>query len=201
MRCQHTRYDRHDIHIISNRETKRNNRTRVLSFFKTRLHSDNFWSRTACHSEYISAQMYYLCRLTRRFTCGTRFLEHKKSRTGGCRRILCFAFLTSSRVHSSNTSFDTAHSAFPFYSESIWNYAFLSILLPFMDCSVSCPSLFFFFEIIISFFHPNYEAGGFILDDLLDKPWSQVSEHLPSGTCLYFLSRIGLSLPTTRRFS
>ena len=31
---------------------------------------------------------------------------------------------------------------------------------------------------------------------LLDKPWSQVSTLLPPGTCLYFLSRIGFSIPT-----
>ena len=41
----------------------------------------------------------------------------------------------------------------------------------------------------------------FALSDLLDKPWSQVSSLLPPGTCLQFLSRIGFSIPTARRFS
>ena len=31
--------------------------------------------------------------------------------------------------------------------------------------------------------------------------WSQVSSHLPPGTCLQFISRIGLSIPTARRLS
>ena len=35
---------------------------------------------------------------------------------------------------------------------------------------------------------------------LLDKPWSQVSSLLPPGSCLRFLSRIGFSNPTARRF-
>ena len=35
---------------------------------------------------------------------------------------------------------------------------------------------------------------------LLDKPWSQVSSLLPPGPCLYFLSRMGFSNPTARRF-
>ena len=36
---------------------------------------------------------------------------------------------------------------------------------------------------------------------LLDKPWPQVSSILPPGSCLQFLSRIGFSNPTARRFS
>ena len=36
---------------------------------------------------------------------------------------------------------------------------------------------------------------------LLDKLWSQASSLLPPGTCLPFLSRVGLSIPTARRFS
>ena len=36
---------------------------------------------------------------------------------------------------------------------------------------------------------------------LLDKLWSQVSSLSPPGTCLHFLSRIGFSIPTARRFS
>ena len=35
---------------------------------------------------------------------------------------------------------------------------------------------------------------------LLDKPWSQVSSLLPPGSYLQFLSRIGFSNPTARRF-
>ena len=35
---------------------------------------------------------------------------------------------------------------------------------------------------------------------LLDKPWVQVSSLLPPGSCLQFLSRIGFSNPTARRF-
>ena len=35
---------------------------------------------------------------------------------------------------------------------------------------------------------------------LLDKPWSQGLSLLPPGSCLQFLSRIGFSSPTARRF-
>ena len=35
---------------------------------------------------------------------------------------------------------------------------------------------------------------------LPDKPWSQVLSPLPPGSCLQFLSRIGFSNPTARRF-
>ena len=35
---------------------------------------------------------------------------------------------------------------------------------------------------------------------LLDNPWSQVSSLLPPDSCLQFLSRIGFSNPTARRF-
>ena len=35
---------------------------------------------------------------------------------------------------------------------------------------------------------------------LLEKPWLQVSSLLPPGSCLQFLSRIGFSNPTARRF-
>ena len=35
--------------------------------------------------------------------------------------------------------------------------------------------------------------------NLLDKPWSQVSSLLPSGTYLHVLSRRGFSIPTARR--
>ena len=36
---------------------------------------------------------------------------------------------------------------------------------------------------------------------LLDKLWSQVSSLPPLGACLQFLSSIGFSIPTARRFS
>ena len=51
------------------------------------------------------------------------------------------------------------------------------------------------------FYFPALLVGGFALGSLLGKPWSQVSSLLPPGTFLYFLSRIGLSIPTARRFS
>ena len=35
---------------------------------------------------------------------------------------------------------------------------------------------------------------------LLGKPWSQVSSLSPPGSCLQYLSRIGFSSPTARRF-
>ena len=58
--------------------------------------------------------------------------------------------------------------------------------------------LFFLFQ---HFYFPAQVVGGFTLSDLLDKPWSQVSSLLPPGTRLQFLSRIGFSIPTARRFS
>ena len=39
-----------------------------------------------------------------------------------------------------------------------------------------------------------------LLSSFLDKPWSQVSSLLSPGSCLQFLSRIGFSNPTARRF-
>ena len=62
---------------------------------------------------------------------------------------------------------------------------------------------FFFFLFFFDghFYLPAQLVGGFTLSDLLDKPWSQVSSLLPPGTCLQFLSRIGFSIPTARRFS
>ena len=56
--------------------------------------------------------------------------------------------------------------------------------------------LFFFF-----FFHHDFYFSPPQLVDLLDKTWWQVSSLSPPGTCLQFWSRIGLSIPTARRFS
>ena len=64
---------------------------------------------------------------------------------------------------------------------------------------ISYVSFLFFFS--HHFFFPAQLVGGFTLSDLLDKPWSQVSSLLPPDTCLQFLSRIGFSIPTARRFS
>ena len=56
-----------------------------------------------------------------------------------------------------------------------------------------------FFSSLTFAFHPNsYLVPGKVF---LDKPWSQVSSLLPPGTRLYFLSRMGFSIPTARRFS
>ena len=52
-------------------------------------------------------------------------------------------------------------------------------------------------SLLLSSVTPRYFALSSLL---LGKPWSQVSSLLPPGTCLYFLSRIGLSIPTARRF-
>ena len=57
------------------------------------------------------------------------------------------------------------------------------------DAPPGRPVTFFFF------FFPHTFAF-----QLLDKPWSQVSSLLPPGFCLQFLSRIGSSNPTARRF-
>ena len=62
---------------------------------------------------------------------------------------------------------------------------------------VFCFFLFFYHH----FYFPAQLVGSFTLSDLLDKPWSQASSLLPPGTFLLFLSRIGFSIPTTRRFS
>ena len=61
--------------------------------------------------------------------------------------------------------------------------------------------MFFFFFFQHHFYFPALLVGGFTLNELLDKSWSQVSTFSPPGTCLYFLSRIGLSIATARRFS
>ena len=62
-------------------------------------------------------------------------------------------------------------------------------------------AVFFCFFFNHHFYFPAQLVGGFTLNDLLDKPWSQVSSNLPPGTCLQFLSRIGFSIATARRFS
>ena len=41
--------------------------------------------------------------------------------------------------------------------------------------------IFIFFN---HFYFPAFLVGGFTLNELLDKPWSQVSTLLPPGTCL-----------------
>ena len=64
-------------------------------------------------------------------------------------------------------------------------------------------TFFFFFFFNHHFYFPAQLliVGGFTISDLLDKRWSQVSSLLPPGTRLQFLSRIGFSIPTARRFS
>ena len=61
---------------------------------------------------------------------------------------------------------------------------------------------YFFFRSSLLLSSSTQLVGGFTLSDLslMDKLWSQVSS-LPPGTCLQFLSRIGFSIPTARRFS
>ena len=49
------------------------------------------------------------------------------------------------------------------------------------------------------FFFPSFFSHTFTFQ-LLNKPWSQVSSLLPPGSCLQFLSRIGFSSSTARRF-
>ena len=51
------------------------------------------------------------------------------------------------------------------------------------------------------FYFSTQLLRGFALSDISDKPWSRASSLLPPGTCLRFLSRIGFSIPTARRFS
>ena len=65
---------------------------------------------------------------------------------------------------------------------------------------VYCTMRPFFSLFVCKFYFPAQLIGGFSLSDLLDKPWSQVTSHLPPGTCLQFLSRIGFSIRTARRF-
>ena len=55
------------------------------------------------------------------------------------------------------------------------------------------------------YFEVSFQEGCFFFFNistfqLLDKPWSQVSSLLPPRSCLQFLSRIGFSNPTARRF-
>ena len=71
----------------------------------------------------------------------------------------------------------------------------------FVFFQVQGDSLFFFFFFFDHFYFPAQLVGDFTLSDLLGKPWSQVSSLLAPGTCLQFLSRIGFSIPTARRFS
>ena len=57
-------------------------------------------------------------------------------------------------------------------------------------------------SLVLTFtFQPTATRRRVYPSDFLDKTWSQVSSLLPPGTCLYFLSRIGFSIPTARRFS
>ena len=72
---------------------------------------------------------------------------------------------------------------FLFLTHRLWDYTTLHY-------TTLC--LFFFFG--HHFYFPAQLGGSLSLSDLLDKPWSQVSS-LPPGTCLQFLSRIGLAFP------
>ena len=91
----------------------------------------------------------------------------------------------------------------------------LALLMPHLPHEVSRSpheySFFFLHQISVFFlkfyfFHhhfyfPAQLVGGFTLSDLQDKPWSQVSSLLPSGTCIPFLSLIGFNIPTALRSS
>ena len=55
--------------------------------------------------------------------------------------------------------------------------------------------IFFFYFFSRHDYFPAQLVGGFTLSNLLDKSWSQVSSLLPQGTCIQFLSRIGLAFP------
>ena len=66
---------------------------------------------------------------------------------------------------------------------------------------VYCTMRPFFSLFVCKFYFPAQLIGGFSLSDLLDKPWSQVTSHLPPGTCLQFLSRVWFNIPTARRSS
>ena len=74
-----------------------------------------------------------------------------------------------------------------------YSYGALSYLRTYVQYLLICFDHHFYF--------PAQLVGGFTLSDLLDKPWSQVSPLLSPGTCLQFLSCIGFSIPTARRFS
>ena len=58
----------------------------------------------------------------------------------------------------------------------------------------ACSKLFIYATFLFSFL---FRTSTF---QLLDKPWSQVSSLFRPGSCLHFLSRIGFSNPTARRF-
>ena len=45
------------------------------------------------------------------------------------------------------------------------------------------------------FYSPAQPAQGFTRNDLLDKPWSQVSSLLPPGTCIRFNRALGSAFP------
>ena len=77
-------------------------------------------------------------------------------------------------------------------------YAYSSTWSVRADSPILVLSLFFTFTFRIN----SSEVLFYPLSGLLlDKPWSQVSSLLPPVTCLHFLSRIGFSIPTARRFS
>ena len=60
--------------------------------------------------------------------------------------------------------------------------------------------VFFFFStanVVLVHFNFSPHTSTF---QLLNKPWSQVSSLLALGSCLQFVTRIGFSNPTARRF-
>ena len=63
------------------------------------------------------------------------------------------------------------------------------------------PSLYFRHQYYFKYFFSFFLFSHTFTFQLLDKSWSQVSSLLPPGSCLQFLSRIGFSNPTARRFS
>ena len=65
-----------------------------------------------------------------------------------------------------------------------------------MLVDINGKKILLFFSLLLS----SLTRRSFTPNKLLGKPWSQVSTLLPPGTCLYFLSRIGFSIPTARRF-
>ena len=86
--------------------------------------------------------------------------------------------------------------ALNFFSRKIFTRVFLSIaslIPPPPHAHTPVPGTTQQYHFFFFFSHTfNFQS--------LDKPWSQVSSLLPPGSCLQFLSRIGISNPTARRF-
>ena len=122
--------------------------------------------------------------------CGERIEFFLPPSAGGQKRII----LKKSRCLFADGRLDALAFCFP---ESVGVREVRRVVRTTLNTKDSTEDFEARFSFIFLFFLFSHTSTS----QLQDKPWSQVSSILPPGSFLYFLSRIGFSNPTARRFS